>query len=179
MLVFLSIAIAFFIIMTFGFIFGHDHDLSHDHDISHDHDAGHDGGGNTPAISIFSSRVLATFGMGFGAAGAIARSYGCDYLISSLWGVGFGTVLGGLMYLVLKMFYAQQASSEIPTSAAVGRVGAVTVGIEGDRLGEVSVSVNDQSLTYTASSKDGTSLPKGQTVRVAAVVGDRLVVEKA
>jgi hypothetical protein len=68
-----------------GFLFGHDHD----HDFSHDfdHDVDHGGGPDTGGvISIFSTRVVFTFIMGFGAAGAIANSYGANHLIASLIG---------------------------------------------------------------------------------------------
>ena len=70
MLVFLTLALAGFVLLVFGWIFGHDHDFGHDfsHDFGHDmgHDVDQEG-----TISIFSLRVLATFVMGFGAAGFV------------------------------------------------------------------------------------------------------------
>src|SRR5438067_1058080 len=106
MLIFGSIALAFFIIMVGGFLFGHDHDGA-DHGIDH---------GDIATISIFSVKVIATFGMGFGAAGAVAAYYKQDNLVSSLIGIVFGFLLAGTMYLFLNLIARQQASSLIETS---------------------------------------------------------------
>src|ERR1043166_4785449 len=134
MLIFVSIAIAAFIIVGGSFLFGHDHDVDHDHgDLGHDVD----GGSAEPTISIFSTKVIATLLMGFGAAGAIAMHYGANSVIASLVGVGSGVLLGGLMYFVLELFYRQQCDSLVPTSAAVGRTGIVTVSIGEGTPGEV------------------------------------------
>jgi membrane protein implicated in regulation of membrane protease activity len=171
MLVFVAIAVASFILVAGSFLFGHDHDVGHDHG-----DLGHDGGEAT--ISIFSTKVLGTIFMGFGAAGSIASIYGLSHLAASLIGLVCGAVLGGAMYLVVGVFYSQQASSLIPTSAAVGCTGAVTVSIGAGQIGEVGVSVESQYGTYSASSLDGNPIPKGQIVRVVKARGSHLVVEK-
>jgi len=176
MLVFVAIAIASFILVGGSFLFGHDHDVGQDHgDAGHDTDAG----GGEPTISIFSTKVLGTLFMGFGAAGAIASLYGMSHLAASLIGLGCGAVLGGVMYLVLGVFYSQQASSLVPTSAAVGCVGTVTTSIGAGQIGEVGISLESQYGSYSASSMDGNPIPKGQNVRVVKVMGSQLMVEKA
>ncbi len=172
MLIFLAIAFAGFILVAGSFFFGHDHDVGHDHDGG---DAGHDG---DATISIFSTKVLATLLMGFGAAGAIATSYQVDYLVASLIGLLNGMLLGGLMYAILGFFYKQQASSLVSTSSAVGCSGTVTVSIAADGMGEVGVDVEGQYAVYVARSRDGGPIPKGSTVRVVRTVGSQLVVEK-
>ncbi len=173
MVIFVSIAVAAFIIVAGSFLFGHDHD------VGHDHDAGHDAGGDSePTISIFSPKVIATLLMGFGAAGAIARHYQLGYLSSSLVGLFCGVLLGGCMYLVLSVFYKQQASSLIPTNSALGCTGRVTVGISEAGQGEVGLQLEGQYCTFLASSEDGHAIPKGQTVRVVKTLGSQLVVEK-
>jgi len=177
MFIFVAIALAAFIIVAGSFLFGHDHEVDHDHDHG---DAGHeaDAGGDEPTISIFSTKVLATLCMGFGSAGAIAMHYHANLLTASLVGLLCGAVLGGLMYLVLGLFYQQQASSLVSTSTAVGCTGSVTVSIGEDSPGEVGLNLSGQYLTYSATSKDGTAIPKGQTVRIVRTVGSHLVVEK-
>ena len=72
MLIFLAIMTAGLIILIGGFLFGHDHDADHG---DHGHDGGHD---SEPAVSIFSTKVIGTFIMGFGggAMGA-GRGAGC------------------------------------------------------------------------------------------------------
>lgn len=175
MWVFVAIAVAAFILVTGSFLFGGDHDADHDHG-----DAGHgvEAGGAEPTISIFSTKVMGTWLMGFGAAGAIASAYGMNHLGASLVGLGCGLVLAALMYFLLGVFYKQQASSLVATPAAVGCTGTVTVSIDAQRVGEVGLTVEGQYLTYSARSKDGSPIPKGQLVRVVQTLGSQLVVEK-
>ena len=174
MLIFISIALAAFLVVAGSFLFGHD-DAGADHgDVGHDVDAGD----SEPTISVFSMKVMATMLMGFGAAGAIATNYGADYVVASLIGLLSGCVLAGLMYLVLLLFFKQQASSLIPTEAAVGCRGAVTVSIGDGTPGEIGLSVEGQYRTFLATSQDGKAIPKGQTVRVVKMLGGQLVVER-
>lgn len=177
MLIFLAIAIGSFILIAGSFLFGHDHDTDHG-DAGHGgdgHDIGHD---MEPTISFFSLKVIATLTMGFGAAGAIARQYGADYLISSLIGLGVGIVLSLLMYFLLDIIYKQQASSLVQTTSAIGQEGIVQTGIAQGGCGEVSLNVGGQYMTYLAKSAAGTNIPKGKTVKVVRVVGSELVVEE-
>lgn len=175
MLIFISIAIAAFIIVAGSFIFGHDHDAGHDH-AGGGHDAA--GGDSEPTISVFSAKVIATLLMGFGAAGAIACHYELGYLAASLIGLFCGILLGGVMYLVLALFYEQQASSLVPTSSAVGCTGRVTVSISEGAQGEVGLQMEGQYCTFLASSGDGHAIAKGQPVRVIKTLGSQLVVIK-
>ena len=149
MFIFVAIAVAAFIIVTGSFVFGHDHDAGHDHDHA---GAGHgaDFGSAEPTISIFSTKVLGTLLMGFGAAGAIATSYGASHLVASGIGLFCGLLLGGLMYLVLGIFYKQQASSLIATDATVGCCGTVTVSIRNDAQDFVGASTTRPSTDVAA-----------------------------
>ena len=180
MWIFASLAVAAFIITAGSFLFGHDHDLGHDlgHDFGHDvsHDLDH--GTGEPTISMFSTKVLGTLCMGFGAAGAIARYYEANYVVSSLVGVGAGAALSGIMYGALALIYGQQSTSVVQTSSAVGTRGSVVVPIEEGRIGEVGITVGGQYMTYQAQSKDGKRIPKGRSVRVIEVSGGHLVVEE-
>ncbi len=174
MMIFTSIAVAAFIIVCGSFIFGHDHDVDHDAgDVGHDVDAGD----NEPTVSIFSTKVIATLLMGFGAAGAIATYYGASHVTASLIGLGCGVLLGGVTYFILELFYKQQASSLVQTSDAVGCSGRVTVSIPESGQGEVSLQVDGLYCSYSASSTGG-AIPKGEMVRVIRTLGSQLVVEK-
>lgn len=177
MLIFLAIAIGSFILIAGSFLFGHDHDTDHG-DVGHDgdsHDIGHD---MEPTISFFSLKVIATLTMGFGAAGAIARQYGADYLIASLIGLGVGVVLSLIMYFLLDIIYKQQASSLVQTSSAIGQTAIVQTGIAAGGFGEVSLNVAGQYMTYLAKSAGDKDIPKGKTVKVVGIVGSDLVVEE-
>jgi membrane protein implicated in regulation of membrane protease activity len=173
MLIFLAISLAAFLLVTGSFLFGHDHDVGHDHG-----DLGHDLGTDAePTISVFSLKTLGTLLMGFGAAGAIAIHFGARYFTASLAGLFCGLSLSALMYAVLSLFSRQQASSLIDTNSAVGGEGTVTTTIAENGLGEVSLCVAGQYVTYSASSTDGRLIPKGRTVRVIRTLGSRLLVE--
>ncbi len=178
MLIFIAIAIASFLLVAGSFLFGGD-DGDHHGDFGHD-DHGFDHGlaDSEPAISFFSPRVIGTLTMGFGAAGAIARYYGTNNLVASLWGLGAGVVLSTVMYQMMKLIYKQQASSLVETETAIGNLGVVTTAIDANAMGEVSMTVSGQYQTYLAKSSTSQAIAKGSTVKVVAVVGSQLVVEK-
>ncbi len=172
MIIFISLALASFIIVAGSFLFGHDGDVGHD-DMGHDVDSG----GAEPTISVFSTKVIGTLLMGFGAAGAIAIHYHASMIIASMIGVLCGAVLGALMYFVLEIFYSQQSTSLVSTSEAVGCSGAVTVGIGAGETGEVGLYLEGQYRTFSATSQDGQPIPKGKSVTVVKTVGSHLVVQ--
>ena len=175
MAIFAAIALAAFIIMAGAFLLGHGHDLDH----GFDHSLGGDGGPDVHGIvSIFSTRVICTFIMGFGAAGAIARYYGADNPIASLVGIAAGIVLAVLMYGIMLLFVEQQASSVIGSDALLGCTGTVTVPIDQDGMGEVGVSVAGEYRTYSARVQGSHPMPKGHTVRIVGVTGSMVTVDE-
>jgi len=176
MAIFVAIAIAAFIIVAGGFLFGHDHDFDHGFDGDASHEAGVDSHG---VIGIFSMRVIATFIMGFGAAGAVALYYGAGYPIASVIGVAAGMVLAALMYGIMLLFIEQQASSVTPTDSLLGCTGTVTVPIDKDCMGEIGVSLGGEYHTFTARAQNCGPLGKGSAVRIVAVSGSILTVDKA
>ena len=179
MLIFVAIAIAGFLAMVGSSLFGHDHDHDVGHDFGHDADAHHDlDHDNEPTVSIFSTKVIGTFIMGFGASGAIARYYGLTMPGSSMWGLGGGFLMGGLMYGVFRLIYGEQSSSLIETSSTIGLVGMVQIGIGDNTPGRVLISTGSQQQTYFARSVDGKAIPKNRSVRVVSHVGSELVVEE-
>src|SRR6185369_5954478 len=101
MLVFALIGMAGFFFLIVSAVFGGDHD----HGMEHDHDAGHDAG-----PSWFSTRVISLFLTGFGATGAIARSYELGYPASSGLGVATGAVVAFAGLRLIGFFMHQQAS---------------------------------------------------------------------
>ena len=171
MTIFIALAFGAFILVAGSFLFGHDTD--------HDTDAGHDvGGGDEATVSVFSTKVLGTMIMGFGAAGAISVHYGASGLLASLIGVLCGVLLAAIVYGILEIFYTQQSSSLVPTSSAVGCSGSVTVSIGEGAPGEVGLTLEGQYRTFSATSGDGKAIPKGQTVQVVRTLGSHLVVER-
>jgi membrane-bound ClpP family serine protease len=177
MIIFVSIAIAAFLIVAGGFLFGHDGDGGVDHDF--DHDISHEGGYDVHGIiGIFSIRVIFTFIMGFGAVGAIARYSGMSYPIASLLGIVAGMVLAALMYGIMMLFVEQQASSITPTDNLLGCTGTVIVPIDKDKVGEVGVSFGGEYHTFAARAADAGALAKGCAVKIVALTGSVLTVDK-
>jgi len=175
MLIFVAIALGAFFVVAGAFLFGHDHDLCGDFD----HDFSHDGGPDIHGIvGIFSTKVIFTFVMGFGAAGAIASSYGTGYSIASLVGVVSGVVLATLMYGIILLFTEQQCNSVIAVDSLLGCTGTVTVPIDKDAVGEIGVSVGGEYRTYAARQQGSNPLPKGHAVRVVDVAGPVLTVDE-
>ena len=175
--VFVALAVAGLLLTVGSQLFGHDAD--HDHDHSFDHDAQHDFDHDSePTISIFSTKVIGTFIMGFGASGAIARYYGLTMPGSSLAGLGGGMLMGAAMYGVFRMIYGQQVSSLIETSSVVGSVGTVQIAIDSGGIGRVLVSKDGQQQTYFARSANGKAIAKNRSVRIVSHVGSELVVEE-
>jgi len=173
MLIFIAIALASFLLVAGAFLFG-----GHDGDHEAHHDFSHDGADADPTISFFSPRVIGTLTMGFGAAGAIARYYGANNLVASLWGLGTGVALAFVMYQMMNLIYKQQASSLVATETTLGKTGLVTTAIAANETGEVSLTVAGQYKTYLAKAARGKSIGKGSTVKIVSVVGSQLVVEE-
>jgi membrane-bound ClpP family serine protease len=173
MLIFLAIALGSFIILVSSFIFGHEHDFGHDHDMS----AGIETD-NEPTVGFFSPKVIFTLTMGFGAAGAISRLYGCSYLVSSLIGVLSGFGIAGLMYFALSVIYKQQVSAAISTSSAINQTGTVTISIESNMIGQIGIKICGQYVTYSAKSIDGKAISKDKTIQVVEIAGNLLVVKE-
>ena len=127
------------------FSFGHDHDVG-----GHDHAAGDHPAEHTPTVSVFSPKVIAIFMVGFGAAGFMASELHQSIFPATAWAAAGGAVIGGLAYAGLRLLYSQQVSSEVMISRVVGKTGTVTVTIPTDGVGEVSLTIDGQYLTYAA-----------------------------
>jgi len=173
MLIFICLTVAGFILLIGGSVFGHDHD--HDGHLDHGHDAGH---GNESVVSVFSTKVIGTFVMGFGAGGAIAAYYGADPLRASLAGLAVGFLMGLVMYWIMRLIYGQQSTSIVTTSTAIGEVGTVTVSIGRNGTGEVGLTLRGQHRSFLARSASANAIPKGRQVRVVQTTGSQLVVQE-
>jgi membrane protein implicated in regulation of membrane protease activity len=134
---------------------------------------------NFPTVSIFSPRIIAIFAVGLGAGGSIATIYGATALIALLIGIGSGLSPAALAVVGMRALYRQQASSEVQTTSAVGKIGTVANEIAPNQNGEVSLYVNGQYMTYMCRGKEPKVYPRGASVRVTSVNGSFVVVEDA
>jgi membrane protein implicated in regulation of membrane protease activity len=87
-----------------------------------------------------------------------------------------GLLLSALAYGMMALFYKQQASSIIPTSSAVGRIGNVTSAIPENGAGEVGLDVGEYR-NYLARSRTGAAIAKGTRVKVLENQAGELIVE--
>ncbi len=171
-LTFLTILGAGFIYIVLGWLFSH---VLGDH--ADAHSDGHDGDHNHETVSIFSPKVVAIFMVGFGAGGSIATSYAIGALGATLYGLGVGGLFGTIGLGFMRMLYAQQATSCVPMSAAIGQPAVVTSDIPMVGAGEVSLAVNGQYMTYSARSSSDDAVKRGSTVTIVGVQGTTLLVK--
>ena len=172
--IFLTIMIAGIIVSIGGSLFGHDHDGGIDHDHDHGHDAG---SGNEPTVSVFSTKVIGTFVMGFGAGGAIAQYWWGNLFRSSLAGILVGAFMAAIMYGAMKLLYSQQSTSLVETGSLVGSPAMVITDIDANSLGQVTVRTGLEAPTYLARATPGKHFAKGTRVVVIATSGAEVVVD--
>ncbi len=154
-----------------GAIFGGDGSDDSHGDISGDNDTDHS------TVSIFSPKIIAIFAIGLGGGGCIATAYGLSFTISLLVGLALGFALGALMVFGMRYLHSQRASSDIPTTSAVGQFATVNIAIPAGGTGEVSLTVLGQYMTYFARSKSNASFSKGSLAKVVGTNGGTLIVE--
>ena len=166
--IFIGIFIFSAIFALAAFVFGHDGD----HDVGGDHDVDH---GDMP--SIFSTRVISLFLVGFGGMGIIAYyvwKFSAGY--SSLCGVGAGVILGAIAYVIIAFFYREQASSGVASEDYVDMVGRISSAIPAHGSGEISVVIRGQLRTVFASTSDGSAVPEGRSVKILSMAGGSAIV---
>ena len=172
-IVFTAIAVGSFLFVAGSFLFGGDH-----HDLGdHDHDVGGHFHDDEASLSFFSPKVIFTFMLGFGAAGAVASNYGLKTHWCILIGIGCGLCLALVAYGMLTLIYKQQASSLIDTNNAIGRTAQVLTAIPPNGTGEVGLEVQGQYQTYLARGRSGDAISKGSRVTVVENQAGQLVVE--
>jgi membrane-bound ClpP family serine protease len=173
--IFLAIMIAGVIVMVGGSLFGHDHDAGVDHDHDHGHEAG---SGNEATVSVFSTKVLGTFVMGFGAGGAIAQHYWDNLFRSSLAGILVGAFMAAIMYVSMKLLYSQQSTSLVDTGSLIGSQAMVITDIDANSIGQVTIRTGVEAPTYLARATAGKHFAKGTTVVVVQTSGAQVIVDE-
>lgn len=172
MLVFAAIGMVGFFFLIITALFGGDHEA--DHGLEGGHDLGHDAGGPSP----FSLRIISLFLTGFGATGAMARSYGLGYPLSSAAGVATGVVVGFAGFKLIEFFMQQQASSTLAEEDLVGALGQVSVAIPAGGMGQVGLTAKGRRLYPSARAAGNAAIEEGAQVKVVRSAGNEVVVER-
>ncbi len=164
--IFLIIGAIGFLFLMISFLIG---DLFDSLDFDFGLDAGNDFG-------IFDSRVLSIFLTTFGFVGAIAIQIGFGAILSGVFGIGSGIVLGGLVFLFGYFLHSQQSSSSVSERDLIGRTAQVIVGIKTDSIGQISCKVGEERVEKIARSRNGKEIKTGQVVFIEDVTGDAVIV---
>ncbi len=164
---FLTLLLVGFCMLMFSLLFDHDHDFDH----------GEMGDGDGHGMPRWLSlKVIAVFLTAFGAAGAIARFYDFSMMASSLIAIAAGLVLGFVVYQLLGLVYAQQASSHVTAGDVLHQRGHVTVRIAPGQVGEVACTVKGSQYSYLAQAQGGGEIAEGASVEIVETLGERVLV---
>lgn len=131
------------------------------------------------SFKLLTMQGLTAFFMMFGLVGfALLRENraGNGIALTGALAAGLGTVwvIGRIFTGVKKL----QSSGTIDNNAAVGEQGTVYLTIHGKGAGKVQVAVKGRLREFDAVSKSGDEIKTGERIKVAAVNGSTVVVEK-
>jgi membrane protein implicated in regulation of membrane protease activity len=151
-------------------LFGHDGDVELSDGLSH--------GDSGP--SLLSLRNLFLFGLGFGAAGAIATHLGMSLVFSCIVGAISGMVIAFVGWLFYRTISKQQASTNTDTRNLIGSRATVSTRIPAGRMGQVVATDEHGSTVYldARSSEEDRSFTEGETVFIAEAAGNLVRVAK-
>lgn len=127
---------------------------------------------------IFSSRVIGVFITAFGGFGAIGIHYGLSPAAASLLGAAGGVVFGGLIYVIARFLYQQQASSDVRVADLVGQNCRVVVSIPAGGMGQVRCRIGEELVDKIAQARDGSNIPENASVKIEDVIGETVIVSK-
>jgi membrane protein implicated in regulation of membrane protease activity len=150
-------------------LFGHDGDVELSDGLSH--------GDSGP--SLLSLRNLFLFGLGFGAAGAIATHLGMSLVYSCIVGVANGLLTALLGWLFYRTISKQQASTNTDTRNLVGSRATVSIRIPAGRVGQVVTTDEHGGTIYldARSSEADRPFAEGETVFIMEAAGSLVRVQ--
>lgn len=156
--------------------FGHDVDVGgHDMGVGHDIDASHHVGFS----KILNTGAFLGALSGFGFVAALVMSYyDQSAMISSLWGLLGGFVLGGLMGGFWLLLRKSEGTVGYDVNSLIGRDAMVEDRIYPNGYGKVKLVAEGIPTWYSARASDGKEIDRGSSVKVEKVVGSTLYVTK-
>lgn len=156
------------LVMAVLLLIGLDH-----HDVPDAHiDVDHGGG-----TSLFSTKPLTGFFLGFGWAGGIALDWGASVPVATAIGFATGVVLMLALAWVLRAVYSMRSDGTRQINNALGAIGTVYVSLPPSRAtgGQVQVTVSGRLETLGALSVASRAIPSGEKVKVVGVVDTNTV----
>ncbi|GAB4319259.1 MAG: hypothetical protein Kow0059_13130 [Candidatus Sumerlaeia bacterium] len=169
MILFLTIAVAGFIMVAASMLFGGDVDADAGDLVG---DVGHPGAG------VLNLKVISMAVCGWGVAGGLAHYLGMDRVGASLVGVGGAVVLGGIGLVIMNLFYRSQAPFVIRDADYLHTTGRTLYEIPPGGLGQIICSVKGTSLTLMARDEKGRRIPKDSIVEIVGREGGLAIVRQ-
>lgn len=122
--------------------------------------------------SLFSTKPVTAFCLGFGWAGGIALDAGLSLTVASLIAVGTGSVLMLAVAWMIRMIYSMRSDGTRQIADAMNAIATVYVTLPPSRAqgGQVNVTVSGRLETLAALSVASRPIPSGDKVKVIGVV---------
>ncbi len=166
------------VLLAFMLFLGLDSGADIDADIGADFDVDIDGGLEIGDFAdgpgIISLRLIMAFIIGFGLGGFLSLAYG--WIIPHwICGIIGGLAIYYLVYLLLRLLYKQQASTQINHLSLEGRKASVSIAIKSGKVGEIKVTDIGTGLTsymIARSYLEGEEFEKNEVVIVKSITGD-------
>jgi len=124
----------------------------------------------------FDSRVLSVFVTAFGGFGFISLKFGAGIVLSSLFGLASGVLLGAVVLWFARLLHRQQASSSISAFDLVGRIAQVTVTIPQGGIGQISCRVGPERIEKLARANNAAEIKAGATVVISEIADEAVIV---
>jgi membrane protein implicated in regulation of membrane protease activity len=155
------------LIMAVFALFGLDH---------HDTDVG-DVGDHMDGSSLFSTKPITGFFLGFGWSGGIALDSGLSLGMATLIAFGSGTVLMFALAWVIRSIYSLRNDGTRQINDAIGAIGTVYVTLPASRVagGQINVTVSGRLETLAALNAALRAIPSGEKVKVVGVIDTNTV----
>lgn len=143
----------------------------------HDAPDGHVDASHGDGTSLFSTKPLTGFFLGFGWSGGIALDLGASVPVATAVGVGVGTVFMLTLAWLLKVIYSMRSDGTRQITNAVGAIATVYVSLPPSRAtgGQVQVTVSGRLETVGALSVSSRAIPSGEKVKVISIVDTNTV----
>jgi hypothetical protein len=131
-------------------------------------------------FKFLSLHGLTSFFLMFGLTGfALFRQSDAGHLVSILGAMAAGFASVWIIGKLFEMTGRLQSSGTVPLKNAIGCEGSVYLTIPAGGPGKVMITVSNRLREFDAVSGDRAELKTGVPVRVTALSGDKLVVEKS
>ena len=146
-------------------------------------DGGHHGHGHADGaggLRLFTVQTIISFLVTFGWSGVAFGSSGMPWLLAFFLSLIIGTATLFGMAKLMQAMMKLHSSGNIDIENAVGLIGEVYIPVPANEggIGKVSVTVQGRLGEYNAITKGAELLKTGVFVKVTAVVGTTLIVEK-